>query len=79
MKENDIKTIPQGSLLWPRETFQFKNGKATVTMSPGQSVWVTNSGIDQNNTGIIKLARSGKGSGYAWNFTASDVKKYFTN
>jgi hypothetical protein len=74
-----MKTIKQGSLLFPKIPVSFggTNGRM-VNLACGQSVWVANSQLDQQNTGIVKLARSGRNAGAAWNFDAADVEKHFT-
>ncbi len=69
----------QGSLLWPRAPFKFLNPQTNrlISLQAGQSVWVCNSELEQQRTGVIKLARSGKSAGYAWAFSAADVVANF--
>jgi len=73
-----IQTFPQGSLLFPRATFQFKAASGRiVSASPAQSFWVCNSQQAQRANGVVGIARSGKSSGYAHHFTLADVAQYF--
>ena len=73
-----MRTIKQGALLFPNGVIQFKSeSNRTVTLAAGQSVWVCNSQLDQQLTGIVKIARSGRSSGYAWNFSLADALAYF--
>jgi hypothetical protein len=73
-----MRTIKQGTLLFPRSAIQFKSeSNRLVTLHPAQSVWVCNSQVDQQLTGIVKIARSGRSSGYAWNFSIADAIAYF--
>lgn len=76
-----MDTIRQGLGLTAIRTFAFKvNGKGRViTFKEGQRFWVTNSTIDQRQSGFVKVDRHGKGCishGYA--FTPAQVAECFT-
>lgn len=74
------RAFSQGSLLWPREPFNFKspNGRA-VNAFPSQSFWVCNSSLNQASTQTVQIARSGKNAGTAWSFTLEDAHRLFQN
>jgi hypothetical protein len=63
-----------------KETFAFKvNGKGkAITFKQGQRFWVTNTEIDQKNRNVVNIARDGKSMGQGYDFTAEQVKAYFT-
>lgn len=72
-----MQTIPQGTLLWAKEPFQFINPDTNrvIKINCAESFWVTNPQIEQKQKQIIKVARSNSKIG--WNFTPEDVAKYF--
>lgn len=75
-----MNPYPQGTELKALETFHFKvNGKGrTVTIKQDDVLWVTNSGTDQNATGLYTLARKGQGTlSHGWAFDAQLIQRYF--
>jgi hypothetical protein len=68
--------ISQGTLLWPKTPFTFKNeSNRMIHIHCGQSFWVTNTKLDQETTKIIKIARSN--SKVSYNFKIEDVRALF--
>jgi hypothetical protein len=70
-----MTTYPQGSLLWPKEPFQFKLDQSTVKALPGQSFWVTNSQLNQSQSNVVYVARMKQKVGYP--FSLADAEKFF--
>lgn len=73
MPTNIALTIPQCSLVTPREPISIGRMKA----HPGQTFWVTDTHHTREARGHIKLARSGKSSGYANAFSFADFERFF--
>lgn len=71
----------QGASLVAKLAFSFRtpgNRGRSVTVKPGQRFWVTNSGTDQQASGLVTIDREGRGCishGYA--FRPSALQQYF--
>lgn len=77
----EVTAYRQGATLKAKAPFSFKapgsRGRA-VTVKPGQLFWVTNSGLDQNRSGLVMIDRIGRGcisNGYAFN--PDTLQQYF--
>lgn len=70
----DARTIPQGSLVTPREPIAIGRMKA----HPGQMFWVTDSTVTRPTRGAIHLARSGQNAGNAKAFSFDDFARFFS-
>ena len=70
---NGNKTYPQGCLLTPKTPVALGRTNA----NPGQTFWVTNTTVEQSNTGIVRIARSGRNAGFAIPLQAGDIEMHF--
>lgn len=70
-----LTAIPQGTLLFPKAPFTATVGPATIKAFPGEGFWVTNSSVNQRQTGIAMIARSGSRIG--WPFSLVDARNLF--
>ena len=66
-------TLPQGSLVTPREPIAIGRAKA----HPGQTLWVTDSTVTRAARGHICLARSGKNAAHAQAYSFADAERFF--
>ena len=69
----NARTIPQGSLVTPREPILIGRAKA----HPGQTFWVTDSAATRAARNCIKFARSGKTSANAQAYSFEDAERFF--
>jgi len=67
------QTIPQGSLVTPREPIAFGRAKA----HPGQTFWVTCPVYNRPAAGCIKIARSGRNQAHAIALSFADFERFF--
>ena len=66
-----MTTIKQCALVTPKQPI--KMGR--MLAHPGQTFWVTTSGIHHDKT--VGIARSGKGAGYAVMLARADFDQWF--
>lgn len=69
----------QGTILIPKQDFSVKvNGKGrSIRFSSKNTYWVSNTFINQTQTGFIHIVLKNKPMGYGYDFTIDQVKELF--
>ena len=69
----------QGTLLFPRAPLAWKGESGRTTkLGMGQSVWVVSTRLEQERTGNVRVARSGRNAGHAVTISLAQAEEFFT-